>query len=67
MGKSQHGMVPGLEAFTLEDPSITRLASQIDDPFPPSGAPHGAAISHLPKEPALRARISQPAYVCIPL
>lgn len=49
MGKSQHGVVPGLEAFTLEDPSITRLASQIDDPFPPSGALHAAAIFHLLK------------------
>lgn len=67
MGKSQHGVVPALEAFTLEDPSITCLASQIDDPFPPSGAPHGAAIFHLPKEPASTAPISQPVYICIPL
>lgn len=65
MGKSQRGVVPGSEAFTLEDPSITRLMYEIDDSFSPSGAPHGAAIFHLAKEPASTARISQPADVCM--
>lgn len=34
MSKSLLGVVAGFRVFTLEDPSITRLAPQIDDPFP---------------------------------
>lgn len=40
-------MALSLKLFTLENPSITCLLSQIDDPFLPSGALRGATIFHL--------------------
>lgn len=40
-------VVLSLKVFTLENPSITCLLSQIDDPFLPSGAQRGAPIFHL--------------------
>lgn len=58
-------VVLSLKLFTLENPSITRLLSQIDDPFLPSGALHGAPIFHLQTGMMLTAWISQPTYISL--